>query len=140
MRNATRIIATTLAGAFLVAAGSSQAMAGGNYGYNCSLTSLSRGKLYTCIYTEDLQQPDGSLYWKLVDTYEKKSDVAGTITAKFGFNYHGYSYEGGWFSQSQGETKDGWFYDLGFNDCNNIVGWMAVQGQQTFANAPVSIC
>ncbi|MBD0672203.1 hypothetical protein BU198_16190 [Streptomyces sp. CBMA156] len=108
-------------------------MAGGNAGYNCSKTGLSNGALWTCIYTQSNND-----YWRLIDTYTKSG--GGTITAKFGFNYHGYSYEGGWFSQSSGTEKQGQFNDLGFNDCSDIVGWMAVQGQNTFYNAPVTIC
>ncbi|MFB8241073.1 hypothetical protein ACFC58_31505 [Kitasatospora purpeofusca] len=114
-------------------------MAGGNWDYNCSRTSLSNGLLFTCIYTENINQPDGSSFWRLSDSYKKDKGET-PITAKFGFNYHGHSYEGGWFSQSKGETKDGWFYDLGFNDCGGIVGWLAAQGQSTFHNAPVTIC
>ncbi|MGW2540220.1 hypothetical protein ACWC5I_04935 [Kitasatospora sp. NPDC001574] len=127
-----------MAGLLLVGTGASQAVAGGNIGYNCSRTSLSNGELTTCIYSESYNQPDGSSYWRLVDTYKKNH--GGAITAKFGFNYHGYSYENGWFNQSAGETKDSWFYGLGFNDCGSIVGWLAAQGQSTFANAPVTIC
>ncbi|MFB7908261.1 hypothetical protein ACFXPX_41650 [Kitasatospora sp. NPDC059146] len=135
MRIGTRVIGTALAGALLAVGGASQAMAQAKY--NAS-TSLSNGRLSTSISQEDKTQPDGSAFWQLQDVYEKTG--GGTITAQFGFNYHGYSYNRDWSDQSVNQTKDAWFWDLGFNDCQNVIGWMAVKGQNTFYNAPVTIC
>ncbi|ROQ98238.1 hypothetical protein EDE04_4766 [Streptomyces sp. 2132.2] len=111
------------------------AASAGNVDYGISMTKLSNGKLWTTIRPDNVHE--GS-WWTMSETYEKTG--GGTITAKLGFNYHGYSYDKGWFSQSAGTDHSEGFDWLGFDDCNDIVGWMAVQGQGTFYNAPVSIC
>lgn len=111
----------------------------GNADYGISKLKLSNGTLWTQIRTMNVEQPDGSLYWELYDSYEKKVET-GSITAYMGFNYKGISYNNGWFNQSAGTTHTEGFYGLGFNDCSSVVGWMTVQGQQTFYNAPVTIC
>ncbi|MGW8358440.1 hypothetical protein [Streptomyces wedmorensis] len=117
------------------------ASAGGNWDYGTSRTKLSNGYLFTQIKADwdyPIEQPDGSVYWKMNEWYDKTG--GGTITAQFGFNYHGYSYSKGWFTQSAGTTSSAYFDGLGFNDCSHVVGWLAVQGQNTFYNAPVTAC
>ncbi|MEW2374414.1 hypothetical protein AB0940_34450 [Streptomyces sp. NPDC006656] len=115
--------------------GLAPAASAGNVDYGISMTKLSNGKLWTSIRADNVHE--GS-WWDMYESYEKTG--GGAITAKLGFNYHGYSYDNGWFNQSSGSTHQEEFHWLGFNDCSDIVGWMAVQGQGTYYNAPVSIC
>ncbi|MCF3181966.1 hypothetical protein IPZ70_18740 [Streptomyces polychromogenes] len=114
------------------------AASAGNVDYGLSMTRLGNGELWTKIRTGNIEQPDGSLYWELFDTYKKTG--GGTISAYMGFNYNGHSYNNSYFTQASGTEHQEGFYQLGFNNCNQIVGWMAVDGQGTFYNAPVSIC
>ncbi|MCZ0982079.1 hypothetical protein O1L60_32885 [Streptomyces diastatochromogenes] len=126
--------------AVLLAAAPS-ASAGGNWDYGTSRLKLSNGYLFTTIAADwdyPTEQPGGGVYWKMDEWYEKNG--GGTITAQFGFSYHGYSYNKGWFTQNVNTTSHEFFNGLGFNDCANVVGWLAVQDQGTFYNAPVTAC
>ncbi|MEV6584005.1 hypothetical protein AB0M92_38415 [Streptomyces sp. NPDC051582] len=111
------------------------AASAGNMDYGISMTKLSNGELWTTIRPDNVHE---GTWWTMSETYAKTG--GGTITAKLGFNYHGFSYDNGWFSQSSGTSHNEGFTWLGFDDCSDIVGWMAVQNQGTFYNAPVSIC
>ncbi len=110
------------------------ASARGNYLPYASKTKLSNGNLFT----EITPQYDGTGYWRMDEWYEKTG--GGTITQQLGFNYHGYSYAKGWITQTSGTSRMQNFTDLGFTDCSDVVGWMQVDGQGTFYNAPVGIC
>ncbi len=117
------------------------ALAGGNWSYGISKTELTNGTLWTKIQTDRNYpgtQPNGEWWWEMYESFDKRK--GGAITAQFGFNYHGHSYSKGWFTQTAGTTSNERFDGLGFNDCSHVVGWLAVSGQGTFYNAPVTIC
>ncbi|MEZ0090491.1 hypothetical protein [Streptacidiphilus sp. EB129] len=137
MRNFMRVrrsFGVTAGALALVLIAAPAAMAGGNWSYGESRTVLSNGALYTSIEPNN----DGTGYWHLNDWYDKTG--GGTISLEFGFNYHGYSYGSHWQSESAGGSNSQEFYSLGFTDCDDVVGWMAVAGQSTFYNAPVTTC
>ncbi|WP_159073302.1 hypothetical protein [Kitasatospora fiedleri] len=139
MRTRTTVGAA-LAAALIVGITAPNAMAGGNWDYGVSRTALTNGELYTSLSPENGGpfMPDGGLYWKVTDSYVKHS--GGTITARFGVNWNGLSFEKGLFTQSSGTTSSATWTEMGFTDCHDIVGWIAVTGQNTFYNAPVTIC
>ncbi|MCW5251832.1 hypothetical protein [Streptomyces sp. SHP 1-2] len=62
------------------------------------------------------------------------------ITARFGWTHVGTAHTGSWFSQSSGTTKSTKWSNYNLSGCNAVIGWMEVQGQQTFNNAPVTQC
>lgn len=68
------------------------------------------------------------------DWYQKKG--GGTITARFGYTYRGSSKTGGWFTQGPNTTKSATWSGQTINTCDPVVGWLQVDGQQTFNNAP----
>lgn len=133
-----RAIASIAIAATIVLGTASSAFAGGNYDYGESRTVLSNGDLYTKIWTNSNEQPNGSPYWTGEDIYVKTG--GGAISLEFGFNYHGNSYGSDWQSESAGQTNYQEWGDLGFDDCDDIVGWMAVSGENTYYNAPVTAC
>ncbi|MFK0045607.1 hypothetical protein ACIQU4_16040 [Streptomyces sp. NPDC090741] len=91
-----------VASVFLAATvvGAPAAMASGNAGQYWSVTELTFGKFNTMIGPQN----DGSGYWWMEESYGKAG--GGTITAQYGFNYHGYSYNKGWFTQSAGDAPN----------------------------------
>ncbi|MER6979329.1 hypothetical protein [Streptomyces carpinensis] len=109
------------------------AMAGGNYDYGTSRTSLSNGTLWT-----SLTSGTGAS-WNVIDSYDKKPNTS-TITALFGWTHVGTAHTGSWFTQSAGTTKSTKWSNYTLSGCNSVIGWMEVQGQQTFNNAPVTQC
>ncbi|MGW5419611.1 hypothetical protein [Streptomyces sp. NPDC003943] len=125
----------TLTAATLVALGASTpaAMAGGNFGYNASRTTLSNGYLDT-----NLTRGYDTNHWNVNDYYYKSG--GGTIYAQFGYSYHSSNHYGSWFYQSAGAGKSATWKDVYIADCQNLVGFMNVSGQGTFYNAPVTAC
>lgn len=109
------------------------AVAGGNYDYATSRTSLSNGYLYT-----QLSTGSDSSHMNVKDWYNKSG--GGTISARFGYSYHSGTHYGSWFSQSSGTTKAAQWSNVYINDCQNVVGFLDVSGQGTFYNAPVTGC
>ncbi len=128
------VLAASAALLALAVAGAPTAMASGNAGQYWSVTELTFGKFNTQIGPQN----DGTGYWWMEESYGKAG--GGTITAQYGFNYNGHSYNKGWFTQQAGDNSYEHFDNLGFNDCSNVVGWLKVQNQGTFYNAPVTIC
>ncbi|GAA1012706.1 MULTISPECIES: hypothetical protein [unclassified Streptomyces] len=74
------------------------------------------------------------------DTHGLKKRSGGTIRARFGYSYHNSTHYGSWFTQSAGTTKSAQWKNVYINDCQNLVGFLNVDGQGTFYNAPVTGC
>ncbi|MEW2133659.1 hypothetical protein [Streptomyces sp. NPDC005435] len=110
------------------------AMAGGNFDYGTSRTKLSNGYLYT-----QLTMGSPSNTTNVTDSYVKDSGT-GTITARFGWTWNGTKHTGSWFTQAGGTTKSAKWSNYSITNCNSVIGWMEVSGQQTFNNAPVTNC
>ncbi|MGW1159625.1 hypothetical protein ACWD48_15680 [Streptomyces sp. NPDC002519] len=128
-----RIVAPTAAVLIGMGVIAPAATAGGNFDYGTSRTKLTNGYLYT-----SLTSGTGAS-WNVADWYVKDANTS-TITARFGWTHVGAVHTGSWFSQSGGTTKSAKWSNYTLSGCNSVIGWMEVQGQQTFNNAPVNQC
>ncbi|MFB7554541.1 hypothetical protein [Streptomyces brevispora] len=132
MTTVRRIAATSAAVLIGMGVIAPAATASGNFDYGTSRSKLTNGVLWTSL-TSGTTAP-----WNVNVSYDKTG--GGTITARFGWTHVGTKHTGSWFTQSSGTSKGSKWSNVTLSGCNPVVGWIEVQNQQTFNNAPVTQC